>query len=32
MAVTIDATAGGASANSYITLAEADAYVEAMIG
>jgi len=31
MAVTIDATAGGASANSYITLAEADAYVEAMV-
>ena len=31
MAVTIDATAGGASANSYITLAQADAYVEAMI-
>ena len=31
MAVTIDATAGGANANSYITLAEADAYVEAMI-
>ena len=31
MAVTIDATAGGASANSYITLAAADAYVEAMI-
>jgi hypothetical protein len=32
MAVTINATAGDASANSYITLAEADAYVEAMIG
>ena len=31
MAVTIDATAGGASANSYITLAQADAYVEAMV-
>ena len=31
MAVTIDATAGGANANSYITLAQADAYVEAMI-
>ena len=31
MAVTIDATAGGASANSYITLAEADTFVEAMI-
>ena len=31
MAVTIDATAGGADANSYITLAQADAYVEAMI-
>ena len=31
MAVTIDATAGGADANSYITLAEADTFVEAMI-
>ncbi len=31
MAVSIDATAGGASANSYITLAEADTFVEAMI-
>ena len=31
MAVTIDATAGGANANSYMTLAQADAYVEAMI-
>ena len=31
MAVVIDATAGGANANSYITLAEADAYVEAMV-
>ena len=31
MAVSIDATAGGASANSYMTLAQADAYVEAMI-
>jgi len=31
MAVTINATAGDASANSYITLAEANAYVEAMI-
>ena len=31
MAVTIDATAGGASANSYITLSEADDFVEAMI-
>ena len=31
MAVTIDATAGGANANSYITLAEADAFVEAMV-
>ena len=31
MAVTIDATVGGASANSYLTLAQADAYVEAMI-
>jgi len=31
MAVTIDATAGGANANSYITLAEANTFVEAMI-
>ena len=31
MAVSIDATAGGASANSYITLAEADTFVEAMV-
>ena len=31
MAVTIDATAGGANANSHITLAQADAFVEAMI-
>ena len=31
MAVTIDATAGGASANSYITLTEANTFVEAMI-
>ena len=31
MAVTIDATAGGASANSYITLSEANDYVEAMV-
>ena len=31
MAVTIDATAGGANANSYMTLAQADAYVEAMV-
>ena len=31
MAVTIDATAGGASANSYLTLAEANAYVDAMV-
>ena len=31
MAVTIDATAGGASANSYMTLTQANAYVEAMI-
>jgi len=31
MAVSIDATAGGASANSYMTLAEADTFVEAMI-
>jgi len=31
MTVTIDATAGGANANSYITLTEADTFVEAMI-
>lgn len=31
MAVTIDATVGSASANSYLTLAEADALVEAMV-
>ena len=31
MAVTIDATAGGANANSYITLTEANSFVEAMI-
>jgi hypothetical protein len=31
MAVTIDATAGGANANSYITLDEANTFVEAMI-
>ena len=31
MAVTINATAGDASANSYITLAEADAFVDAMV-
>ena len=31
MAVTIDATAGGANANSYITLSEANTFVEAMI-
>ena len=31
MAVTIDATAGGANANSYMTLTEADTFVEAMI-
>jgi len=31
MAVSIDATAGGASANSYITLTEANTFVEAMI-
>ena len=31
MASIFEATAGGASANSYITLAAADAYVEAMI-
>jgi hypothetical protein len=31
MAVTINATAGDASANSYITLAEADTFVEAMV-
>jgi hypothetical protein len=31
MAVTIDATAGGASANSYLTLAAANDYVDAMV-
>ena len=31
MAVTIDATVGGANANSYITLTDANALVEAMI-
>lgn len=31
MAVTINATAGDANANSYITLIEADAFVEAMV-
>ena len=31
MAITIDATAGGANANSYITLTEANTFVEAMI-
>jgi hypothetical protein len=31
MAVTITATAGSASANSYLTLAEADALVEGMV-
>ena len=31
MAVTIDATAGGADANSYMTLSEADTFVEAMV-
>ena len=31
MAVTIVATAGGASSNSYMTLAQADAYVDAMV-
>ena len=31
MAVSIDATAGGASANSYITLTEANTFVEDMI-
>lgn len=31
MAVTIDATVGGASANSHVTLAEADAYMEARL-
>jgi hypothetical protein len=29
MAIVIDATAGGATANSYVTLAEANAYMEA---
>ena len=32
MAVTIDATAGGASANSYITLADAETYFESRYG
>ena len=31
MAVTIDATAGGASANSYLTLTAANDYVDAMV-
>ena len=31
MAVTIDATAGGASANSYLTLADAQAIVDGMV-
>jgi len=31
MAVSIDATAGGADANSYMTLSEADTFVEAMV-
>lgn len=31
MAITIDATAGGSSANSYLTLAAADAIVEGMV-
>ena len=28
MAITIDATVGGASANSYITLADANSFIE----
>ena len=31
MAITIDATVGGASANSYITLSDANAIVEGLI-
>ena len=31
MAITIDATVGGASANSYITLADANSIVEGLI-
>ena len=31
MAITIDATVGGASANSYITLADANTIVEGLI-
>ena len=31
MAVTIDATVGGASANSYITLSDANDLVDAMV-
>lgn len=31
MAITIDATAGGASANSYITLSDADGIVEGLV-
>lgn len=31
MAVTIDATVGGASANSFVTLAEADTYMESRL-
>lgn len=31
MAVTVDATVGGASSNSFVTVAEADAYLEARL-
>ena len=31
MAITIDATVGGASANSYLTLAAADALIDGMV-
>ena len=31
MAITIDATAGGANANSFVTVAEAEAYLEAHV-
>lgn len=32
MALAIDATIGGTASNSYVTIAEADAYFEAMLG
>ena len=31
MAITIDATVGGANANSYITLADANSFIEGLI-